>query len=101
MVYIKVQIFDDKLLEGTEAFGVQLSIPNHHKTNGVKLGDPSRATVFIKDGEAVTLVLNAYIQNVAIDERPPTTRAPTTKPPITRPPATELPTTCKLFMKNN
>ena len=50
MIYIKVQIFDDKLLEGTEAFGVQLSIPNHHKANGVKLGDPSGVTVFIKDG---------------------------------------------------
>jgi len=50
VVYIKVRIFDDKLLEGTEAFGVQLSIPNHHKENGVKLGDPSHTTVFIKDG---------------------------------------------------
>ena len=50
VVYIKVQIFDDKLLEGTEAFRVQLSIPNHHKENGVKLGDPSGATIFIKDG---------------------------------------------------
>ena len=50
VIYIKVGIFDDKLVEGTEAFGVQLSLPDHHKANGVKLGDPSRATVFIKDG---------------------------------------------------
>ena len=51
MIYIKVRIFDDKRLEGTEAFGVQLSIPNNHKANGVKLGDPSHATVFIKDSK--------------------------------------------------
>jgi len=53
VVYIKVRIFDDKLLEGTEAFGVQLSIPDHHKANGVKLGNPSRVTVFIKDGNII------------------------------------------------
>jgi len=53
VVYIKVRIFDDKLLEGTEAFGVQLSIPDHHKANGVKLGNLSRATVFIKDGNII------------------------------------------------
>ena len=53
VVYIKVRIFDDILVEGTEAFGVQLSIPDHHKANGVKLGDPSSATVFIKDGNNI------------------------------------------------
>ena len=53
VIYIKVRIFDDKLVEGTEAFGVQLSIPDHHKANGVKLEDPSRATVFIKDGNII------------------------------------------------
>ena len=56
MVYIKVRIFDDILVEGTEAFGVQLSIPDHHKSNGVELGVTSRATVFIKDGEVVILI---------------------------------------------
>jgi len=50
VIYIKVRIFDDILVEGTEAFGVQLSIPDHHKAVGVKLGNPSHATVFIKDG---------------------------------------------------
>lgn len=45
-----VRIADDKLVEGTEAFGVQLVVPDHHKHNGVKLGNPSLATVFIKDG---------------------------------------------------
>jgi len=52
-VYIKVQIFDDNLVEGTEAFGVQLSI-NHFKKN-LKLSHPSRATVFIKDGKVIYL----------------------------------------------
>ena len=50
VINVKVYVFDDKLVEGTEAFGVQLSIPDHHKANGVKLGDPSSATIFIKDG---------------------------------------------------
>jgi len=53
VVYIKVRIFDDILLEGTEAFGVQLSIRDHHKANGLRLGDPSNATVFIKDGNNI------------------------------------------------
>jgi len=53
VVDIKVRIFDDKLLEGTEAFGVQLSIRDHHIENGVRLGDPSHATVFIKDGNII------------------------------------------------
>ena len=53
VIYIKVKIFDDILVEGKEAFGVQLSIPDHHKASGVKLGNPSRATVFIKDGNNI------------------------------------------------
>jgi len=52
-IYVKVKIFDDKLVEETEAFGVQLSIPDHHKSNGVQLGTPSLATVFIKDGKVI------------------------------------------------
>ena len=47
---LKVRIYDDRRVEGTEAFGVQLVIPDHHLRNGVKLGNPSLATVFIKDG---------------------------------------------------
>jgi len=56
VVYIKVRIFDDKLLERTEVFGVQLYVPDHHKENGVRLGDPSHATIFIKDGEGCHLI---------------------------------------------
>ena len=54
---LKVRIYDDKLVEGTEAFGVKLIIPDHHVKNGVKLGNPSVATVFIKDGMNVTMYI--------------------------------------------
>ena len=50
---IKIGIKDDHIVEGTEAFGVQLIVPDHHKAK-VKLGSPSLATVFIKDGTCVT-----------------------------------------------
>ena len=46
---IRVKILDDKVVEGIEAFGVQLIVPDHHKANGVKLGSPSFITVFIRD----------------------------------------------------
>ena len=47
---VRVRIIDDKLVEGSEAFGVQLTVPDHHKVNGVKLGNPSLAKVVINDG---------------------------------------------------
>ena len=43
-------INDDDLVEETEAFGLQLIVPKHHKSNGLKLGNISAVTVFIKDG---------------------------------------------------
>jgi len=113
VVYIKVRIFDDILVEGTEEFGIQLSIPDHHKANGVKLGVPSRATVSIKDGKFVILIFLSVLQTCTcinycktyytVDERPhttsaPTKRPPTTKPPTTRPPVTVQPTPCKSFI---
>ena len=49
-IRVKIPIKDDKLVEGTEAFGVKLVVPDHHKANGVDLGYPSIATVFIRDG---------------------------------------------------
>ena len=61
VILAKVRIFDDTLVEETEAFGVQLYIPDHHKVNGVKLGNPSHTTVFIKDGKvAVFNGLNVF-----------------------------------------
>ena len=47
---VRVTIIDDKLIEETEAFGVKLIVPDHHIRNGVKLGNPSVAVVYIKDG---------------------------------------------------
>ena len=47
---VKATIKDDKRFEGTEAFGAQLIVPDHHKSKGLKLGSTSRATVFINDG---------------------------------------------------
>ena len=60
-----------------------LYIPDHHKENGVQLGDPSHAVIFIKDGKmAVHFILrNTFVQ---LDELPPTTRPP--RPPTTKPP---------------
>ena len=49
-IHLKVRIHDDKLLEGTEAFGARLIVPDHQKSNGLKLCNPSLVTVFIKDG---------------------------------------------------
>ena len=50
VIAIRVRIIDDELVEGNEAFGVQLIVPDHHKVNGVKLGNISLAKVVIKDG---------------------------------------------------
>ena len=47
---VKVAIRDDKLVEGTEAFGVQLILYDYHRPCCLKLSKPSVATVFIKDG---------------------------------------------------
>jgi len=58
VILAKVRIFDNMLVEETEAFGVQLYIPNHHEVNGVKLGNPSHTTVFIKDGKVA--VFNGF-----------------------------------------
>ena len=47
---VKVAIRDDKWIEGPEAFGVQLLLDGYRKPYCLKLGKPSIATVFIKDG---------------------------------------------------
>ena len=95
---IRIKIRNDNLVEGTEAFGVQLSVPNHHKSKGLKLGNNSIATVFIKDGMFYSYVaihslcINHFVCTLTDDEAPatsppttspttqPTTKAPTTKP---------------------
>ena len=81
-VIIKIGIKDDYIVEGTEAFGVQLTVPYHHKAS-VKLGTPSLANVFIKDGmfSFTHQLLCCYIST---DDKPVT--KPPTKPPTTHPP---------------
>ena len=47
---VRIKIRNDTLVEGTETFGLQLIVPYHHKSKGLKLGNISIATVFINDG---------------------------------------------------
>ena len=47
---VRIKIRNDNLVEGTEAFGLQLIVPNHQKSKGLKLGNNSITTVFINDG---------------------------------------------------
>ena len=90
----RVRIYDDKLVEGTEAFGVKLIVPDHHVANGVKLGNPSLTTVYIKDGMSLCasfygLFISQFLLYINTDDKPvtaPPTRPPTTKPPTTQPP---------------
>ena len=46
----KIAIKDDELVEGTEAFGAKLIIPDHHKSKCLRLGDISVTRVYIIDG---------------------------------------------------
>ena len=83
-IFVRVRIIDDKLVEGSEAFGAQLIVPDHHKLNGVKLGSPSLAKVAIKDGTYVSLLLITIFCNTPTDDKPstiPPTKSPTTQPP--------------------
>ena len=49
-VIVNVPMKDDKLIEGTEAFGAQLIVHGYYKPYCLKLGKPSITTVLIKDG---------------------------------------------------
>ena len=49
-IIVKIAIRDDRWMEGTEAFGVQLILGGYHRPYCLKLGKPSVTTVFIKDG---------------------------------------------------
>ena len=49
-IIVKIAIRDDKWMEGTEAFGVQLILGGYRRPYCLKLGKPSVTTVIIKDG---------------------------------------------------
>jgi len=48
---VKIPIYNDKIVEGTEAFAVTLNISNYYKSRNVDYGDPSLTKVIIDDGE--------------------------------------------------
>ena len=82
-INLKVRIYDDKLLEGTEAFGVRLIVSDHHR---LKLCNPFHVTVFIKDG-TFNLAMCIIFHSLA-DEKPsthPLNISSRTLPPTTYP----------------
>jgi len=48
---VKIPIKNDQIVEGTEAFEVDLYIANYYKGRNVDYGDPSVTKVIIDDGE--------------------------------------------------
>ena len=60
-VYIKIK--DDNRVESTEVFQVEILISRDtYLRQGVRLGNPSKAKVFIKDGMSLNiLIVTAYL----------------------------------------
>jgi len=50
---VKIPIYNDKIVEGTEAFAVTLNISNYYKDRYVVYGDPSLTKVIIDDGQYI------------------------------------------------
>ena len=48
---VKIPIYDDYIVEGTEAFAVNLYIPEYFRDRYVDYGDPFLAKVIIDDGQ--------------------------------------------------
>ena len=47
-VYIKIH--NDNIVETTEAFQVEIIVPYYVSLRGLRLGNPSKVNIFIKDG---------------------------------------------------
>ena len=47
---VKIPIYDDYIVEGTEAFAVNLYIPDYYRDRYVDYGDPFLTKVIIDDG---------------------------------------------------
>jgi len=47
---VKIPIYNDKIVEGTEAFAVTLHISKYYKDTYVDYGDPFFTKVIINDG---------------------------------------------------
>jgi len=48
---VKIPIYNDNIVEGTEAFAVNLHISKYYKERYVDYGDPFLTKVIIDDGE--------------------------------------------------
>ena len=62
VAYVVVDIMDDVLLEGTEYFSAELTIPDVAAGYGVKAGSNSEATVNILDDEEEILINFAPVE---------------------------------------
>jgi len=50
---VKIPIYNDKIVEGTEAFAVNLYISKYYKERYVDYGDPFLVKVIIDDGQYI------------------------------------------------
>ena len=50
---VKIPIYDDYIVEGTEAFAVNLYIPDYYRNRYVDHGDPFLTKVIIDDGQCI------------------------------------------------
>ena len=48
---VKIPIYNDYIVEGTEAFAVNLYIPDYYRNRYVDFGDPFLTKVIIEDGK--------------------------------------------------
>ena len=48
---VKIPIYNDYIVEGTEAFAVNLYIPEYYRNRYVNYGDPFLTKVIIDDGQ--------------------------------------------------
>ena len=51
VVAIRIPIYNDDIVEGTEAFAVSLRISDYYRNRNVGYGDPFLVEVIIKDGQ--------------------------------------------------
>jgi len=52
MQFVNIPINDDDILENTEQFIVELSVPDPARNIGVREGTPSETTVIINDNDS-------------------------------------------------
>ena len=80
-----IKIHNDNRVETTEAFQVDISLPYYHYLRRLRLGHPSKAKVFIKDGMQTGIEILLAIKKDTnfiyhLDDR-----AIVTKPPVSAP----------------